>query len=85
MVTSKNASFERKCAEHAVCGLSVDPIGDTVNTAARLEAKAEAGEILVSEALYEKMRDRINAHFKEEMTLKGKSLPVKVYSVTGLK
>ena len=60
-------------------------IGDTVNTAARLEAKAAGGEILISEALYERLKDRVDAEFKEEMVLKGKALPVKVYSVLGVK
>jgi len=79
------------CGEAVVGNIGCDTrmdytaIGDTVNTAARLEAKAGAGEILISEALYEKLKDRIDAHFKEAMTLKGKQLPVKVYSVTGLK
>ncbi len=79
------------CGEAVVgnvgCDIRMDytAIGDTVNTAARLEAKAAAGEILISEALYDKIKGRIDAHFKEEMTLKGKLLPVKVYSVTGLK
>lgn len=69
------------------CDIRMDytAIGDTVNTAARLEAKAGAGEILISEALYQKTKDRINADFAEEMTLKGKAAPVKVYRVTGLK
>lgn len=79
------------CGEAVVgnigCDIRMDytAIGDTVNTAARLEAKAESGEILISEALYEKVKDRINADFKEDMTLKGKALPVKVYSVTNIK
>lgn len=53
--------------------------------AARLEAKAVGGEILISEALYERLKDRIDARFKEETALKGKALPVKVYSVLGIK
>lgn len=60
-------------------------IGDTVNTAVRLEANAASGEILISEALYERLKDRIDAQFKGEITLKGKALPVKVYSVLGVK
>lgn len=79
------------CGEAVVgnigCDIRMDytAIGDTVNTAARLEAKALGGEILISEALYEKLGDRITAQFKEEMTLKGKALPVRVYSVFGVK
>lgn len=69
------------------CEIRMDytAIGDTVNTAARLEAKSAGGEILISEALYERLKDRIDARFKGEMALKGKALPVKVYSVLGIK
>ena len=60
-------------------------IGDTVNTAARLEANAKAGEILISEVLYEEIKTRIEAEFYGDLVLKGKSQPVRTYKVTGLK
>ncbi len=60
-------------------------IGDTVNTASRIEGKAKRGEVLISEAVYELVGDRIIAEFKEEMELKGKAQPVKVYEVKGIK
>lgn len=88
---SVNFGIGLNCGEAVVgnigCEIRMDytAIGDTVNTAARLEAKAAGGEILISEALYEQLKDRIDARFKEEMTLKGKALPVKVYSVLGVK
>lgn len=56
-------------------------IGDTVNTAARLESRAGAGEILISEAVYDKVKDRIEAEQVGEMELKGKSRSVIVYRV----
>ena len=59
-------------------------IGDTVNTAARLEANAKAGEILISDTLYEEIKTRIHAEFYGELQLKGKAQPVKTYKVTGL-
>lgn len=88
---SVNFGIGLNCGEAVVgnigCEIRMDytAIGDTVNTAARLESKAAGGEILISEALYERLKDRIDARFKEEMTLKGKALPVKVYSVLGVK
>lgn len=88
---SVNFGIGLNCGEAVVgnigCEIRMDytAIGDTVNTAARLEAKAAGGEILISEALYEQLKDRIEARFKEEMTLKGKALPVKVYSVLDVK
>lgn len=60
-------------------------IGDTVNTAARLESRAKAGEILISEAVYETVRERIEAEPVGEMELKGKSKPVKVYRLIDIK
>ncbi|MDO4489188.1 MAG: adenylate/guanylate cyclase domain-containing protein [Eubacteriales bacterium] len=60
-------------------------IGDTVNTASRIEGKAQRGELLISQAVYDILKDRIVAEFKEAMTLKGKAEPVNVYSVTGIR
>ena len=60
-------------------------IGDTVNTAARLESRAKAGEILISEDVYRKVEDRVIAEPVGEMELKGKSKAVKVYSLIDVK
>lgn len=57
-------------------------IGDTVNTAARLEANAKKGQVLISDAVYERIKDRIEAEEVGEIPLKGKSKGVFVYSVT---
>ena len=57
-------------------------IGDTVNTAARLESQAGPGEILVSEAVYEHLRDRVPMEYVEKMMLKGKKEGVNVYRVS---
>ena len=59
-------------------------IGDTVNTAARLESKAAPGQILISEKLYGALKDRIEAEKIGEMELKGKSQKITVYSVTSI-
>lgn len=56
-------------------------IGDTVNTAARLESNAKPGQILISEAVYEKVKNRVKAETIGEIPLKGKSNQIKVYSV----
>lgn len=57
-------------------------IGDTVNTAARLESKAGPGEILVSEAVYTHLRGRVPMEYVEKMMLKGKKEGVNVYRVS---
>ena len=60
-------------------------IGDTVNTAARLESKAQPDEILISPKLYERVKERVIAEQVGEMALKGKAEAMLVYRVTGLK
>lgn len=59
-------------------------IGDTVNTAARLEANAKTEQILISEDVYEKIKDRIEATPIGEIPLKGKSNKIMVYSVDSI-
>jgi len=56
-------------------------IGDTVNTAARLESNAKRGQILISEAVYEAVKDRVEVTPVGEIPLKGKSKGVFVYQV----
>lgn len=65
------------------CDVRMDytAIGDTVNTAARLEANAKKGQILISEAVYEAVKDRIEVTPLGAIPLKGKSQGVNVFSV----
>ena len=56
-------------------------IGDTVNTAARLESQAKPGQVLLSESLYEAVKDRIKAVDLGEISLKGKANGVKVFGL----
>ena len=59
-------------------------IGDTVNTAARLESNAKRGSVYISNAMYEKLKDRITVEPIGEIPLKGKLQSVFVYAVTGV-
>ncbi len=59
-------------------------IGDTVNTSARLESNAKRGQILISDAVYEAVKDRVTVEEVGEIPLKGKSKGVFVYSLTGI-
>lgn len=56
-------------------------IGDTVNTASRLESKAPPGEILISQSVLDATSDRVTAVPMGELSLKGKSVAVAAYSV----
>ena len=56
-------------------------IGDTVNTAARLQASAGPGQVLISSNLYERLEGRIRASEMGALALKGKSKEVVVYQL----
>ena len=60
-------------------------IGDTVNTAARLEANAKRGQVYISEEMYRRLEGRIEVEEVGIIPLKGKSNGIFVYNVTGLK
>ena len=79
------------CGEAVVGNIGCDfrmdytAIGDTVNTAARLEANAKAGQVLISQKLYDRIKDRIEVNEVGVIPLKGKSEGVFVYELVGLK
>ena len=60
-------------------------IGDRVNLAARLEANASPGQILISQWTYEKVENLVNARSLGYFKVKGKEEEVEVYEVLGLK
>jgi len=61
---------------------SFTAIGDTTNVAARLQAAAQPGSVLIGEATYELVRGEIAAEPHGELELKGKAAPVPVYEVS---
>lgn len=63
--------------------MSYSVIGDTVNTAARLCAAAGAGQILISESTYSRVRDIFTVTRLEPIVAKGKLHPVNVFNVVG--
>jgi adenylate cyclase len=56
-------------------------IGDAVNIASRLEAKAEKGEILIGQSTKEKLSASYGVVLKGTVNLAGKKEPVEVYRV----
>lgn len=60
-------------------------IGDNVNIAARLQGMAQQGEVLISEATYDKVRDHVAASKLETITLKGKSRHIDVFRIDDLR
>lgn len=65
------------------CAFRMDytAIGDTVNTAARLESNAKRGQILISKEVYEAVKDRVAVTPVGEIPLKGKTQGVFVYQL----
>ena len=65
--------------------LDYTAIGDGVNTARRIQEHAAAGQILISAATYQQVDRRIEARQVQPIIAKGKTQPVPVYEVLGLK
>lgn len=59
-------------------------IGDEVNLAQRLEGLAREGEIIVSQATYDRVRDRVQVRARQPVQVKGKTIPVWSYEIVGL-
>lgn len=56
-------------------------IGDTVNTAARLQDAAKANQIVISESCYEQVKESFRCEKVGDISLKNKAKPMTIYSV----
>lgn len=61
--------------------LNYTAIGDVVNVAARLQAEARSGEILISEATLERISNRVDIEELGPIYVKGRAVPVSTYKV----
>jgi len=59
-------------------------VGFAVNVAARLQAEAEPGTVLVGFRTYALVKDRVRAEQREPLTLKGAARPVEAWEILGL-
>lgn len=57
---------------------AVTAVGDTVNTAARIQSQSGAGELLIGEDLYASVADQFPDLKQRALTVKGKEEPVTV-------
>ena len=57
----------------------------TVNTAARLESNAKRGQILISQEVYDNVKDRVEVTPIGELPLKGKEVGVFIYQVDNVR
>jgi class 3 adenylate cyclase/predicted ATPase len=60
-------------------------IGNTVNVSSRLQAAAPTGGILISHDTYQHVRGIFEVTTLEPITVKGKSAPIQVYTVNGIR
>jgi adenylate cyclase len=59
-------------------------IGDTVNTAARLESNASKGQIIISDAVYQQVKNRVTVNDLGEIMVKNKKDGIHIYEVIGV-
>lgn len=74
MVSGNIGSISLKRLDYTV-------IGDTVNTAQRMQASAKANQIVISENLYEKVKDFFKCEIVGDFNFKNKSQAIRVYEV----
>jgi class 3 adenylate cyclase len=60
-------------------------IGDSVNTAKRIQENATAGQILISKEAYDNVKDMIEVRQVEPVIAKGKSHPIEVFELIQLR
>jgi adenylate cyclase len=65
--------------------LEFTAIGDSVNTAKRLQENASGGQILITESVYQLVADQVFVRQVEPVQVKGKSQPVVAFEVLRLK
>ena len=57
-------------------------LGDVVNVASRIEGQSRTGEVMISEETYNEVRDFVKVSGEvEQVSLKGKSKPMNIYTV----
>jgi adenylate cyclase len=65
--------------------LEYTAIGDSVNTAKRIQENSAKGQILISKEAYDRVKKQVQAKPYAPLQVKGKSDPLEVYEVVGLK
>lgn len=65
--------------------LQYTAIGDPMNTASRLCSVAKPGEIILSEATYQKVKNEVAVVPMDAVRVKGKADPLRIYNAVGLR
>jgi adenylate cyclase len=65
--------------------LEFTAIGDSINTTKRIQENSGKNQILISRNAYERVKKQVEAQAYAPLTVKGKTQPIEVYEVMGLK
>lgn len=65
--------------------LEFTSLGDSVNTTKRIQENSAKNQILISKEAYERVKDEVEAKPFAPLTVKGKTQPLDVFEVIGLK
>jgi len=65
--------------------LEYTAISDSVNTAKRIQENSAKNQILISRAAYDRVKNQVEAKPHTDMSVKGKTQPLEVFEVLGLK
>ncbi|MEW6086313.1 MAG: adenylate/guanylate cyclase domain-containing protein [Chloroflexota bacterium] len=65
--------------------LEFTSLGDSVNTTKRIQENSAKNQILISKEAYERVKDEVDAQPFAPLTVKGKTQPLDVFEVMGLK
>jgi PAS domain S-box-containing protein len=65
--------------------LEFTSLGDSVNTTKRIQENSAKNQILISKEAYERVKDEVEAKPFAPLTVKGKTQPLDVFEVVGLK
>ncbi|HEX6221944.1 MAG TPA: adenylate/guanylate cyclase domain-containing protein [Acidimicrobiia bacterium] len=63
---------------------SFNVVGDAINVASRLETSAEVGQVVIGEATYHAIADRVSVTSLGPIELKGKAEPIVAYRLDGI-
>ena len=64
--------------------LDYTAIGDSVNTAKRIQENASQNQLLISNAAYQQVKNQISVRSADPILAKGKSHPLEVFEIIGL-
>ncbi|MDX1435837.1 MAG: adenylate/guanylate cyclase domain-containing protein [Anaerolineales bacterium] len=65
--------------------LDYTAVGDSVNTAKRIQENSEPGQILISAEAFDRLGDKVDVRPVPTIMPKGKTQPVEVYEILGLR